>query len=339
MSLAAVWYVLVAVLLAGYAVLDGFDLGIGTLYPFISKSDQERKAMRDAIGPVWDGNEVWLLTAGGALFAAFPAVYATVFSGFYLALMLVVFSLIFRAVSLEFRAHAAAPRVWDWAFFLGSALPALLFGVAIGNIVRGVPIGVDGEYAGTFLTLLNPYSLLIGVLGLTMFVTHGAAWAALKTEGALQQRAVAVRSVAQWVFAALFVVATIATLVMVNDRPTPVLGTVVGWIMIVVVAAGLIWTRLAIARSQDGPAFVGNAVTMVGLVGLLAVGNYPALVPALDTPQRSLTIYNSASAHLTLEVMLIIAIIGVPIVLAYTALVYSKFRGKVSTETTDGGGY
>ncbi len=338
MSLAGVWYLLVAVLLAGYAVLDGFDLGIGTLYPFLARDEDERRILRRSIGPVWDGNEVWLLTASGALFAAFPPVYATVFSGFYLALMLVLFSLILRAVSLEFRAAASWPRVWDWTFFVGSALPALLFGVAIGNIVRGVPIGADGEFAGTFFTLLNPFSLIVGLTGLAMFVSHGAAWAALKTEGALRARAVAVRSVAHWVFVAMVVVTTIATIVLVSDRASNVVGNVLGWVMLLVLVGGIVRTRLAIAAGKDYPAFQGSGVSILGLVGLLAVGNYPDLVPALDTPERSLTVTNASSSHLTLTVMLIIALIGVPIVLAYTAYVYRAFRGRVTLET-EGGGY
>ena len=213
--LGIIWFALVGVLFAGYAVFDGFDLGIGTLYPFLGKSEEDKAVMRASIGPVWDGNEVWLLTAGGALFAAFPAVYATVFSGFYLALMLVLFALIFRAVSFEFHAHDEAwGTVWDWAFFGGSALPSLLFGVAVGNIVLGVPLAVDGEFAGNFFTLLgiwngfNPFTLVIGVLGLSMILVQGASWLALKSEGDLYERAVKTRSLLAWVFVALVAVAT-----------------------------------------------------------------------------------------------------------------------------------
>ena len=185
MTLQIIWFVLVGVLLTGYAVLDGFDLGVGALYPFIAKTEGEKAVLRTSIGPVWDANEVWLLTGGGALFAAFPPVYATVFSGFYLALYLVLFSLIFRAVSVEWRAKDPAwAKLWDWAFFGGSILPALLFGVAVGNLVRGVPLNVQGEYAGTFLTLLNPYALLIGVTLVAMMST-GAASARTTLNGAL----------------------------------------------------------------------------------------------------------------------------------------------------------
>ncbi len=190
MGLQTTWYVLIAVLLAGYAVLDGFDLGIGAIYPYVAGSKGDRAALRASIGPVWDGNEVWLVTGAGALFAAFPPVYAMAFSGFYMAIMLVLLGLILRAVALEFR-HRDDRRavLWDAAFHIGSVLPALLLGVAVGNVIRGVPLTAAGDYSGTFWQLLNPFSLLVGITGLAMFVSHGAAWAALKTEGMLHLRA------------------------------------------------------------------------------------------------------------------------------------------------------
>jgi cytochrome bd ubiquinol oxidase subunit II len=337
MTLGIIWYLLVGVLVAGYALLDGFDLGIGILYPFIAKGEAEKGVLRTSIGPIWDGNEVWLLTAGGALFAAFPKVYATVFSGFYLALMLVLFSLIFRAVSLEFRATGGAARGWDLAFFLGSAVAALLFGVALGNVVRGIPIDAAGEFAGTFFSLLNPLALVIGILGLCMFIVHGASWAALKTEGALRARAAAVRSVAHWVFVLLVGVATVVTALVVPEQPKAVLGNPVGWVMLLILVVGIVGTRVSITRKRDGWAFLGSAAGILGLVGIMAVGNYPSLVPALDTPERSLTISNSASSDLTLTVMLIIAIIGVPLVLIYTAIVYRSFKGRIAAG--DAGGH
>lgn len=328
--LQVIWYLLIAVLFAGYAVLDGFDLGVGTLYPFLAKTESERKALRHAIGPVWDGNEVWLLTAGGALFAAFPAVYATVFSGFYLALMLVLFGLILRAVSLEFRARDEAwARVWDMAFFLGSAVPSLLFGVAVGNLVRGVPLDANGVYAGTFFTLLNPYALLIGLVGLAMFIAHGAAWAAVKTSGGLQARAIRVRSAAHWAFTALAVVATVATAWMVPQQFSRNLSGAAGLVMALLLAAGIVYARLEMARGRDSGSFLGSAASIIGLVGLWFAGNFPALVPALGDARRSLTIHNAASSSLTLTVMLTIALIGVPLVLAYTVIIYRVFAGKV----------
>ncbi len=200
------WFLLIGVLFAGYSVLDGFDLGIGVLLPFLAKTEDEKRALLGAIGPVWDGNEVWLLAGGGALFAAFPLAYATVFSGFYLALMLVLFALILRAVSLEFRAHDPARKgLWEAVFVGSSLLPAFLFGVALGNVVAGVPLDARGEYAGTVFTLLRPWPLAVGVLGLCVFMLHGSAYAALKTDGAVRERARrAARILAGLVFAALF---------------------------------------------------------------------------------------------------------------------------------------
>jgi cytochrome d ubiquinol oxidase subunit II len=329
MILGVVWYVLVGVLIAGYALLDGFDLGVGILYPFIARSDNERAALRTSIGPVWDGNEVWLLTAGGALFAAFPAVYATVFSGFYLAMMLVLFCLIFRAVSLEYGGKSGRSRGWDLAFFLGSAVAALLLGVALGNIVRGIPIGANGEFSGHFFDLLNPLTLVIGLTGLAMIVVHGASWVCLKTEGALRKRAAAARSGAHWVFLLLVVVATLSAALIVPSQARTVVTNPVGWVAILVLVIGLVAARFAMVRQRDGLAFIGSAFGILGLVGIAAVGTYPALVPALDTPERSLTIANSHSSHLTLLAMLIITCIALPLVLGYTALVYRAFWGKV----------
>jgi cytochrome d ubiquinol oxidase subunit II len=332
-ALGIVWYILIGVLIAGYALLDGFDLGVGILYPFIAKTEAERTTLRHSIGPVWDGNEVWLLTAGGALFAAFPAVYATVFSGFYLAMMLVLFSLIFRAVSLDYSQKEAGAKAgfrgWDLAFFLGSTVAALLLGVALGNVVRGIPIGLDGEFSGGFLDLLNPLALVIGLTGLAMIIVHGASWTAVKTAGALRSRAVAVRSWAHGVFVLLVAVATICAALIVPEQAKAVVGNPVGIVALVVLVLGIILARYAMLRQKDGLALVGSAFGILGLVAIAAVGNYPAVVPAQGTPERSLTIANSASSHLTLLVMLIIACIGVPIVLGYTGLVYRSFWGKV----------
>ena len=190
MDLNIIWFLLIAVLLIGYAILDGFDLGVGVLHLF-TKDENERRININSIAPVWDGNEVWLLTAGGALFAAFPIVYATVFSGFYLAFMLLLFALIFRAVSMEFRGKVDSPKwrsVWDWAFGLGSLLPALLYGVAIGNILRGIPINSEGYFTGNFFSLLNPYSILVGLLSLVLFTMHGSIYLSMKSAGAHRER-------------------------------------------------------------------------------------------------------------------------------------------------------
>jgi cytochrome bd ubiquinol oxidase subunit II len=346
MLLQIIWFVLVGVLLAGYAVLDGFDLGVGALYPFLGKTEADKSVMRKSIGPVWDGNEVWLLTGGGALFAAFPPVYATVFSGFYLALMLVLFSLIFRAVSLEFRAlDTAWAGLWDWAFFLGSALPALLFGVAVGNIVLGVPLRADGEFAGNFFTLLgfwgggfNPVPLAIGVLGLSMFLLQGASWIAVKAEGDLHDRAATLRSTLGWVFTALVVVVTAVTALFAPKVFQAGLTSPAGWVFTALLVVSIAWGRMTMNSGSDLHSWYAVSLSVVSLVGLWAATIFPNMVPSIGDANgvASLTVFNSSSSQLTLTVMLIIAVIGVPIVLGYTFLLYKTFAGKVSAE---GGGY
>jgi cytochrome bd ubiquinol oxidase subunit II len=338
MSLADVWFFLVAVLLTGYVVLDGFDLGAGVLYPFIAHTEDERRAVRASIGPVWDGNEVWLLTGGGAIFAAFPAVYAATFSGFYLAIMLVLFGLILRAVALEFRHRDEGwKRVWDAFFFLGSLVPSILVGVALGNVIRGVPLNAAGDYTGSFLDLLNPYALLVGVTGLALLVTHGASWLAVKTEGGVHGRAVHWRTPLFLVCVVLAVVTSVATISWVPRASDNVLGRPIGWLFIVVLAIALVYTFWQ-QRQEGGDlrAFLGSAVIVIALAGIAAVGNYPDIIPARGTPAAtSLTVTNASSESLTLKVMLIIACIGVPLVLAYTALVYRTFRGKVEAAPGD----
>ena len=330
MTLQWLWFVLVGVLLTGYAVLDGFDLGAGVLYPFIGRTDGEKELIRASIGPVWDGNEVWLLTGGGALFAAFPAVYASTFSGFYFAIMLVLFGLILRAVSIEYRGRDAGfAKLWDVAFFVGSLVPALLVGVAVGNVIRGIPLDAHGNYIGTFLQLLNWYSLLIGLLGLCAIVTHGAAWLAIKTDGPVQERAIKVRGIAQIVCVLLFVLATVATLVEASRASDNVFGAWYGWLSVLVVLGAVVWARYGMIKGNHRTAFLGTALTIIGVGGIFAVSNYPDMVPARGTPvETSLTVSNSASGNTTLTAMLIITIIGLPIMLAYTIMAYRLFKGK-----------
>ena len=335
MTLEGIWFFLVAVLLTGYVVLDGFDLGTGVLYPFIATDEDEKRVVRASIGPIWDGNEVWLITGGGALFAAFPAVYAATFSGFYLAIMLVLFGLILRAVSLEFRHRDEAwRRFWDVTFFVGSLLPSLLVGVALGNVIRGVPLNDAGDYTGTFLDLLNPYALLVGATGLALLLTHGASWLAVKTEGPLHRRAVAWRTPLFIVGAVLAVVTSAATITWVPRASDNVLQRPVGWLFVVVLVVALVYTFWQ-QRQEGGDvrAFLGSAAIIIALAGIAAVGNYPDIIPARGTPETtSLTVTNAASGPLTLKAMLVIAIIGVPLVLTYTTIVYRTFRGKVRTE-------
>ena len=334
MDLNTTWFLLVGVLIAGYAVLDGFDLGVGVLHLFARDEDERRVHMR-AIGPVWDGNEVWLLTGGGALFAAFPVVYATVFSGFYLALMLVLFALIARAVALEFCGAVDAPRwrrAWDWSFGLGSLLPALLFGVAVGNVLRGVPITAEMNWAGSFLGLLNPYAILVGLVSLSLFVMHGALWLRLKATGALADRMARWALRAWSAFVVIYGAATAMTFVSAPHLFAGVTRRPLFWALLVVLAAALAAVPWATRRGKELQAFLASAAVIVAMIGLCAVSLYPRLVPSSLGLDHSLTIYNSSSTPRTLTVMLVVALIGMPLVLGYTAVIYRIFRGKVRAE-------
>ncbi len=331
-DLNTVWFALIGVLITGYAILDGFDLGVGVLHLF-ARDDTERRINMNAVGPVWDGNEVWLLTAAGALFAAFPPVYATVFSGFYIALMLVLTALVFRAVSLEFRGKIDSPgwrRLWDWSFGLGSLLPAVLFGVAVGNILRGVPIDADGLYAGTFVGLLNPYSVLVGILSLVMFLMHGALYMTLKTDGELRQR------LSRWVsgtWVAFVVIYLLATVYTFFEAPYLLEGNLSGflfWIFLLALVASVVYLPIALKAQHFFRAFLASSVSIASAIGIAAVNLFPRLVPSSIDPAHSLTIYNASSTPRTLTVMLIIALIGMPIVIFYTVYIYRVFKGKTA---------
>jgi len=329
-DLPTIWFVVIGVLLVGYAILDGFDLGVGILSPVLTRTPKERGLLMQAIGPVWDGNEVWLLTLGGALFAAFPIVYATVFSGFYLALMLLLLGLILRAVAMEFRNQlrdARWLRAWDTLFSIGSLVAVLLLGVALGNVARGLPL-IDGQYAGGLLGLLNPFSLAVGLTGLAMLATQGAAWLVLRTEGELQLRARRAGTIAWALFGGLWVIVTLYAAV-----EAPALwanyGNPLAWIAPVVFVAALGLTGWAFRGQSDRLPIVASSISIATLIAILGQGLYPALVPD-RTAEASLTIANSASSDLTLTVMLIIALIGMPLVLLYTAFVYRRFTHKVT---------
>ena len=331
MDLNTIWFLLIGVLLIGYAILDGFDLGVGVLHLF-ARSDAERRVHINAIGPVWDGNEVWLLTAGGALFAAFPIVYATVFSGFYIALMLLLTALIFRAVSLEFRGKVDSPgwrRLWDWSFGLGSLLPAVLFGVAFGNILRGIPLDANHNFTGSFLSLLNPYAILIGLLTLVLFTMHGALYLALKTEGELNAR------ITRWIsplwitMIILYVLATLGTFFVSPFLFEGMLGNPLFWVLFIVLLGSILWIPVAAKAGKSGLAFLASALSIACMIGLSALGLFPRLVPSLGGLGTSLTIYNASSSETTLMTMLVIALIGMPLVIAYTVFIYRIFKGKV----------
>lgn len=333
-ALQIVWFILFAVLIIGYAILDGFDLGVGVLSLF-GKSDDERRLYVNAIAPVWDGNEVWLLTAGGALFAAFPPVYATVFSGFYLAMMLLLVALIGRAVSMEFRGKVDSPgwrRLWDWAFGGGSFLATLLFGVAVGNILRGIPLDARGEFAGTFLGLLHPFALLVGLLTVAMFTTHGALYMAMKSEGELRARMRAWASRAWIAWVALYVAATVAAFFFAPSLFEGVLKNPLTWACFGLALAGLLYVPIGAGQDRPFRAFIASSVAIAAMNGLAAVSLFPRLVPALGDLSRSLTIMNASSTERTLMTMLVIALIGVPLVLVYTVFIYSRFKGKVEID-------
>lgn len=330
-DLQTIWFLLIGVLLTGYAILDGFDLGVGILHLFIAKNDRERRILLNSVGPLWDGNEVWLLTGGGAIFAAFPKVYATVFSGFYLALMLLLVALILRAVSLEFRSKvesAAWRAAWDAAFALGSFLPALLFGVAIGNVLRGVPIGADGEFAGTFFGLLNPFALVVGLLSTAMFIMQGASWLTLKTDGELRARATAVARVAWLAFIALWLVATIFTRIQ-SPHLWRNYGEVLPWIApgVFLVVAGAY--PFVLRENRGGRVFALSSLQIAALMAIMGQALFPYMVPSLGDPTNSLTIANASSTALTLRVMLAIALVGMPLVIAYTIYIYRNFLAPV----------
>ena len=331
MDLNTTWFLLIWVLLIGYAVLDGFDLGVGVLHLF-ARNEHERRIHVGAIGPFWDGNEVWLLTGGGALFAAFPIVYATVFSSFYLALMLLLFALIFRAVSLEFRGQLDSPgwrRAWDWAFGLGSLLPAILLGVAMGNILRGIPLGPDGTAAVPFLSLLNPYALLIGVLTLAMFTMHGAAFLTVKTDGDLQRRMAGWASGIWIVFVVLYLVAFGATFFAAPFLFEGALSRPLFWLFLVLLLLAAVYTPVANRGGKYLRSFLASSVSIVSVMGVAAVCLFPRMVPSSLDLADSLTVYSASSTPRTLTVMLVIALIGMPIVIAYTAYIYRTFGGKV----------
>jgi cytochrome bd ubiquinol oxidase subunit II len=329
-----IWFILWGVLWAVYFMLDGFDLGMGTLMPFLAKDETDRRVIYRALGPFWDGNEVWLITAGGVTFAAFPTTYAVMFSGLYSALMLILFALILRGVSIGFRAYvneARWRRLWDMVFFLGSFLPALLLGVAFANLFKGIPIDAEGIYKGTLFTLLNPYGLAGGILFVLLFIVHGALWLAIKSYGDLQQRAAATARKA-WVvlllMAVLFLFATQRmTSLFDNYAAHPVL------LIIPVVAVGaLVAMRAFMQRQQWWKAWFASSLTIVGITLFGVVGLFPNLLKSSLNPAYSLTAFNSSSSPLTLKIMLGVALTFVPLVIAYQVWVHFMFKDKVSPE-------
>lgn len=334
MILQSVWFFLWGLLWAVYFMTDGFDLGAGTLLPFLGRSEDEKKAVIASIGPLWDGNEVWLLTAGGVTFAAFPRVYAVMFSSLYSALMLILFALILRGVSFEFRSKVENPgwrKLWEVCIFAGSVVPALLFGVAFANIFRGIPFNQNGVYQGTLFTLLNPYGLLGGVFFLILFLVHGALWLSVRTEGKLQERAVATANglwPVELIVSVAFLVATaFATRLYDNYLVHPYL-----FLVVLLAVAGLLGIKVFLMKGAFFKAWLSSALTIVGATFFGVIGLFPNLFPSSIAPAYSLTAQNSASSPLTLTIMLIVVIIFVPLVLAYQIWSYFLFRGKAEVE-------
>ena len=329
-------FLLIGILFTGYALLDGFDLGIGALHLLV-KSDKERRILLNSIGPVWDGNEVWLVTGGGALFALFPDVYATVFSGFYSAFMLLLFALIFRAVAIEFRSKRDGQswrRVWDTSFCISSILSSFLLGVVVGNLVWGIPLDVFHEYTGNFLDLFHPYALLVGITTVALFMLHGSLYGVIKTEGELQNK------IGKWLrtivlfFIILYVLTTIATLVFVPHMTTNIKkypGLIIIPLLNLIAIANIPWE---IKKKHHFKAFLWSSLSMICLLTLFGIGMYPYMTYSNLFPENSLTLYNAASSRSTLQYVLIIAAIGFPLVLSYTVYIYWIFRGKVKLEST-----
>ena len=370
-TLKLIWWLFVGVLLVGFAILDGFDLGVGTLLPFVARTDDERRVAINTVGPTWEGNQVWFITAGGATFAAWPLVYATAFSGFYVALMLTLFALFFRPVGFDYRSKVADPRwrsAWDWGLFVGGAVPALVFGVAFGNLLVGVPFHFDADqrayYTGSFLGLLNPFALLAGVVSLSMLAMHGAFLLGLKTDGAVQTRALRAAWIAGCVFIIAFATAgvwvagsldgyRIATMPPADSSFVPAAKTVVrtpgGWLANyalypwtiaapIAAFAGAVLALVAATARRHAIAFVLSCAAVAGVVLTAGFALFPFVMPSSSHPAMSLTVWDSVSSKRTLQIMFWVVLLFLPIVLAYTAWVYRVMRGPVTeAQVRDGG--
>ncbi len=364
-TLRLVWWLFLGVLLIGFAIMDGFDLGVGTLLPFVARTDTERRVLINTIGPVWEGNQVWLVLGGGAVFAAFPPIYAAAFSGFYLAMFLTLVALILRPVGFDFRNKVKDPRwrrVWDGGLFLGGFVPALVFGVAFGNLLLGVPFRLDADlrvfYEGGFLGLLNPLGLLAGLLSVAMLVMHGAAYLNIKTDGEIQARARralgigAVATVALFALGGLGVSSAVHGYVITSVVDTvgpsnPLLKVVArepgAWLANYgrhpwMIAAPLLGfagaaAALVLVRTRaEGMTFIATALSVTGIIATAGVSLFPFLMPSSLDPKSSLTAWDATSSHFTLFVMMVATLIFLPIILAYTSFVFRVLRGKVTAE-------
>jgi cytochrome d ubiquinol oxidase subunit II len=361
-TLKLIWWLLVGVLLVGFAVMDGHDMGMGTLLPFVARTDSERRVLINSVAPHWDGNQVWFITAGGAIFAAWPMVYATAFSGLYFALMAVLWALFFRPVGFDYRSKVADPRwrnAWDWGLFTGSAVPALLFGVAFGNVLQGMPFHYEDNmrsvYTGTFWALLNPFALLAGVLSLSMIAFHGANYLIVRTEGTIQRRA----SSAATLFGLLTIIAfaVCGVLIMgikgyslISGPESGAMQSPVGKVVEIQAGAwmhnftkvSLLWAfpafgfagallGIVFARQLKGVlAFISSSVAMLGVIFTAGVAMFPFVLPSSSTPSHSLTAWDCVSSERTLGIMFWVALVMTPIVITYTGWAYRIMRGKIT---------
>jgi cytochrome bd ubiquinol oxidase subunit II len=365
-TLKLIWWLFVGVLLVGFAVTDGFDLGVGALLPFLGKDDDERRVIINSIGATWDGNQVWFITAGGAIFAAWPLVYATAFSGFYIALMLTLFALFFRPVGFDYRSKVADPRwraAWDWGLFAGGFVPALIFGVAFGNLLQGVPFSFDNDlrvtYSGSFWQLLNPFALLAGVVSLAMLVMHGSVYLQIRTEGEIAARARRVTLVTGAAFILCFILAGvwivfgidgyhITSMPAANDAFTPIDKTVervagawmnnyhqypLTWLAPLLGIAGAALAVAASAARKPVVAFISSSLMLAGVIFTAGIAMFPFVMPSSSDPRSSLTLWDAVSSHKTLQIMFWVVLLFLPIVLAYTSWAYRVLRGKITVET------
>ncbi|MDX1915979.1 MAG: cytochrome d ubiquinol oxidase subunit II [Methylophilus sp.] len=361
-----IWWIFIGVLLIGFAVMDGFDMGVAAWLPFLGKTDDERRVIINTIGPVWEGNQTWLITAGGAIFAAWPLVYAAAFSGLYIALLLVLFALFFRPVGFDYRSKLANPKWrngWDWALFVGGAVPALVFGVAFGNLLLGLPFYYDDTlrsyYTGSFWALLNPFALLCGVVSLTMLMMHGAIYLQLRSDGLVQQRAKSAAVVTGIICVITFAIAgiwiafgidgyTITSAQDLNTALNPLTKSVTtsagGWLnnyhtypwMLLAPMCGFAGIALSLLNARlknERIAFLFSSIAIAGIILTAGFSMFPFIMPSSTNPVSSLTVWDAVSSKKTLEIMFIVTIIFLPLILMYTSWVFGVLRGKVTVQS------
>lgn len=366
-----IWWLLLGVLLIGFACTDGFDLGVGSLGPFVAKTDVEHRVVLNTIGPIWEGNQVWLILGGGAIFAAWPQLYAVSFSGFYLAMFAILFALILRPVGFKYRSKVANPvwrSTWDWCLFVGGFVPALIFGVAMGNVLQGVPFRLNPDmqihYDGTFFGLLNPFAVLCGLVSVAMLVTHGAAWLQLKTEGVIQSRSRAIGRVAAFITPVLYVLAgvlmyvfvkgyEITSTVVTSGPSNPLMKTAIGgvehmwfanyasapvlWLVPALGVLGSLGAAWGFAKRKELFTLLSNGVAIACIILSVGVSMFPFILPSSIQPSASLAVWDSSSSHMILFIMLVACAIFIPIILAYTSWVYAVMRGKVKESDIEEG--